>query len=98
MSEDGAAISGADTSTWQFNFRKEYSNSSPDLALSTGGGGLTITQGSVSTTLAISVSPDDLSNLDGDYLADLVYETSGGVRVHQSHGTVTFVNEPIWVE
>lgn len=97
MSEDGAAITDADDFTWQFNFRKEYANTSADLALSTTAGTLTIVQGSESTTLQIRVDPEDLSNLDGDYLADLVYEDGDGNRIHQAHGTVTFVYEPIWV-
>src|SRR5262245_48216097 len=86
MSVDGAAITDADTFTWQFNFRKCYGNTSADLSLSTTGGTLTISQGSDSTTLQIRVSPDTMSSLCGDYLADLVYEDGDGNRIHQAHG------------
>jgi hypothetical protein len=35
FSVDGAPITDADDFEWQFNFRKDYCNSSPDLSLST---------------------------------------------------------------
>lgn len=94
---DGGVIDDdADDWTWQFNFRKCYDDTSPDLSLTTGGGGLTVTNGADSTSIAISTSYSALDDLEGDYIADLAYQTGAGVRVHWAHGTVTFRNEPIW--
>lgn len=93
---DGDVIDDdADDWTWQLNFRKTY-NDAVDLSLSTTGGEITVTNGADSTSIAINASYDDLSSMEGDYIADMAYQTGAGVRVHWAHGIVTFRNEPIW--
>lgn len=102
MTEDGTAISGSPASwTWTLAFRETFEDDSAVLTLTTGGGGLTVTQGSTSTTLAIRVAKASLSDMDGDYIADLksldtsdtTYDSAGRSR-HWAHGVVTFRNEP----
>lgn len=94
---DGGVIDAdADIWEWQFNFRAAVSDDSPALSLSTTAGTITVTNGADSTTVAINVPPDDLSDLEGDYIADMAYETAAGVRVHWAHGIISFRNEPIW--
>lgn len=97
LSVNGAAITGADTSTWQFNFRKDPESSSADLQLSTTGGTLTVTQGTDSTAIAIVASPSALATIEGDYIADLASKDTSGVITHWLHGIVTFIKEPVWV-
>lgn len=89
-------ITGADTFDWQFNFRSSRDISSNDLSLTTGGGGLTVSQGSSTTTVGINVAATVISALSGDYFADLIYEDDDGEIIHQAHGKITFRNEPIW--
>ena len=91
----GAPIADADDFEWQFNFRTAYGDA-PSLSLSTTAGTLTISQGSESTALGIDVPHASMSALEGDYIADLVYENDSGDRVHWAHGIVTFRNEPTW--
>lgn len=92
---DGAAITDADLFTWQFNFRSSYAEGVV-LSLSTTDSTLTITQGAAATALGIVVPYASLSALQGDYIADLVYQTVAGARVHFAHGIVTFRYEPLW--
>lgn len=92
---NGAEITNADDFIWQFNFRRCYGEV-VDLSLSTTDATLTITQGGTATEIGIDASYSILSTLNGDYIADLVYQTVAGDRVHLAHGIVTFRNEPIW--
>ncbi len=95
---DGGVIDAdADIWTWKFNFRKPDSENALDLSLSTTDGTLTVTNGADATTLLIFVPSDDLSNLEGDYLAELVVETTTVViRALWAEGIVTFRNGPVW--
>jgi hypothetical protein len=93
---DGSVIDAdADIWTWQFNFRKTYDDAA-DLSLTTTDSEITVTNGADSTSIAINAAYSALEAMEGDYIADLVYQTAAGVRVHWAHGTVTFRNEPIW--
>lgn len=93
---DGGVIDAdADDWTWQLNFRKSYEDD-VDLSLSTTAGHITVTNGADSTSVAISVAPTVLADMEGDYIADMAYQTAADVRVHWAHGIVTFRNEPIW--
>lgn len=95
FSVSGAPITDADDFTWQFNFRPSYEEAVV-LSLSTTDATLTITQGGEATALGIAAPYTSLSALDGDYIADIVYETVAGARVHFAHGIVTFRYEPLW--
>jgi hypothetical protein len=88
IDENGAEISGADTSTWKFVF-KHCDSGSPVLTL-TSGVEITVTQNTTSTIFAIDV---DVSNMCGDYQADFAQRTSGGNVIHWASGIVTFVEE-----
>lgn len=88
LDQDGAQISGADTSTWKMVF-KRCDNGTPDLTL-TSGAEITVTQNTTATVFDIEV---DVSNMCGDYRADFAEQTSGGNIIHWASGTVTFVEE-----
>lgn len=92
--DGGIVHADADEWTWQFNFRKNY-GCAPELTITTGDG-ITVTNGSDSTSFAINVAPTRLTNMEGDYVADIAYEDDDGNRVHWAHGIVSFRNEPIW--
>lgn len=94
--ETGAQLTGVDSDTWQFQFRKDRCNASADLTLSTADGTLTINEGDSATILEIRVPQPSLSGLCGDYFADLVSKAeSDGRLIHRAHGIITFVYEPI---
>ncbi|WLB49237.1 hypothetical protein QIH93_15085 [Bradyrhizobium ottawaense] len=88
IDENGAEITDADTSTWKFVF-KHCDSGNPVLTL-TSGSEITVTQNTTSTIFAIHV---DVSNMCGDYRADLAQQTPGGDVVHWASGTVTFIQE-----
>lgn len=102
MTEDGVAIGGTPASwTWSMRFRCCEENDSTEFTLTTGGGGLTISQGSDATTLQIRVARATVSNRVGDYIVDIKsIDTSDttddpeGYSVHWAHGMVTVRNEP----
>jgi hypothetical protein len=88
IDENGAEISGADTSTWKFVF-KHCDSGTPVLTL-TSGVEITVTQNTTSTIFAIDV---DVTNMCGDYQADFAQQTAGGNIIHWASGVVTFVEE-----
>lgn len=88
LDQNGAEIAGADTSTWKFVF-KNCDNGNPVLTL-TSGTEITVTQNTTSTIFAIYVN---VTNMCGDYRADLAQRTAGGDIIHWVSGTVTFVQE-----
>jgi len=88
IDENGAEISGADTSTWKFVF-KHCDSGSPVLTL-TSGVEIMVTQNTTSTIFAISVN---VTGMCGEYQADFAQRTAGGNIIHWASGIVTFVEE-----
>lgn len=88
LDQNGAQITGADTSTWKFVF-KDCANGTPILTL-TSGSEITVTQNLTSTIFAINVA---VSNMSGDYQADLAQKAADGSITHWASGIVTFVQE-----
>lgn len=91
FSQNNVQISGADTSTWKFVF-KRCDGGSADLTL-TSGAEITVTQNTISTIFAINCAASSLTNIIGDYQADFAQKTVGGVITHWLSGTITFINE-----
>ena len=89
LSQNDLQISGADTSTWKFVF-KRWDGASADLTLSSGTE-ITVTQNVTSTIFAISAGP--FPTIIGEYKADFAQKTAGGVITHWLSGTVTFIEE-----
>lgn len=89
LSQNDLQISGADTSTWKFVF-KRCDGGSADLTL-TSGTEITVTQNVTSTIFAISAGP--FPTIIGDYQADFAQKTVAGVITHWLSGTITFINE-----
>lgn len=88
LSQNDLQITGADTSIWKFVF-KDCDNGTPVLTL-TSGSEITVTQNTTSTIFAIHVT---VSNMCGDYQADLAQKTVGGDIIHWASGVVTFTQE-----
>lgn len=88
IDQDGAQITGADTSTWKFVF-KDCANGTPILTL-TSGAQITVTQNITSTIFSINVA---VSNMSGDYQADLAQKNAAGQIIHWASGIVTFIQE-----
>jgi hypothetical protein len=94
--ENGDQLVDVDADTWQFQFRCDAGSDSADLTLSTTDGTLTVTEGASSTTLLINVPQATISDLEGEYVADLVSKAASGSRLtHRAHGIVTFRSDPI---
>lgn len=88
IDQNGAQIDQADTSVWKFLF-KDCDNGTPMLTL-TSGAEITVTQNTTSTIFAIHVN---VSNMCGDYRADLAQQTPSGDIIHWASGVVTFIQE-----
>jgi len=88
LSQNDLEITDADTSTWKFVF-KNCDNGTPVLTL-TSGAEITVTQSTTSTIFAINVA---VSNMCGDYQADLAQQTPSGDIIHWASGVVTFTQE-----
>lgn len=88
IDENGAEISGADTSTWKFLFK--HCDSGAAILTLTSGAEITVTQNTTSTVFAIEV---DVTGMCGDYQADFAQQTAGGNIIHWASGIVTFVEE-----
>lgn len=98
ITEDGTVITDADDWVWRMTFRKKVGDD-PDLTLTTADGTLTVSQGASATTIQIRVVYTALADLDGDYICDLASldtSTTPDKLVHWAHGTVTFLDEPVW--
>lgn len=92
--ENGDPLTGVDADLWEFRFRCDGDSDTADLTLTTTDGTLTVTE-STETTLLINVPVASISNLVGDYVADLKSTASVGGRItHRAHGVVTFRNDP----
>jgi hypothetical protein len=87
-------ITSPNTFTWTMTFEK--CAGATDLTLTSTAGDLTVTDnGDDTATMLINVSPDDLSDLCGDYTCNLKSENPVGGRViHWAYGTVTFREAP----
>lgn len=91
IDQNGVQISGADTSTWKFTFKKDGAT---ELTL-TSGTEITVTQNTTSTLFAIDCPQSSLNSLEGDYDADFAQQTAGGDIVHWLNGTITFIEEDL---
>lgn len=94
--EDGAAVSLTGLS-FQLQFRESETDTTAFLDLTTADGELVITNddGSIASILRINVPYTTLSNLDGDYITDLVAKDVSDKLIHYGHGVVTFRQNPI---
>lgn len=94
--EGGVAVDLTGLS-FQLQFRADPEATSADLVLSTAGGELVITEddGSVDSILRINVPYTTISDLSGDYVADLVAKDAANKLIHYAHGTVTFRQSPV---
>lgn len=93
--EDNDPLTGVAEDTWQFQFRK-CEGEATDLVLSTTAGTLTVTEEAERTVLLINCPQTSLTNMCGDYIADLVSKDSSNSRLtHRAHGVVTFLKAPI---
>lgn len=91
IDQNGAEITGADTSTFKFTFKKCGS-----IALTlTSGEEITVTQNTTSTIFAIDCPQGSLDSLCCDYDADFAQQTAGGDIIHWLNGTVTFIEEDL---
>jgi hypothetical protein len=88
LDQNGVQIDQADTSVWKFLF-KDCDNGTPVLTLISGSQ-ITVTQNTTSTIFAIHAA---VSNMCGDYRADLAQQTPSGDIIHWASGVVTFVEE-----
>ena len=96
ITQDGTFVTDAETWDWRFTFRDATQNA-PSLTLSTDAGTLAIVQGAAATTLQIRVAASSLSNLSGDFIADLASKDAVDGIIHWSHGIVAFFYEPpVW--
>lgn len=94
--QNGDQVTGVGSDTFVIQLRCAPEDTAPDISFSTSNSDLTVTVGASSTTIAISVDAGDLSGLiPGDYIIDLVSETSGGVSTHRGHGRISVFNSPI---
>lgn len=92
--EDNEPLTDVDDHTWQFQFRK-CEGDTAELTLSTTTGTLTVTEEAERTVLLINCPQSSLTNMCGDYIADLVSKAPSGRLYHRAHGRVSFKNSPI---
>lgn len=87
-------ISGLD---WKMTFRRDGRNTSADVTLSTDAGTLIITQddNGNNSVLQVLVPAGQLTNINGDYIADLASEDVNGKVSLWAHGVVTFAPNPV---
>jgi len=91
IAQNNLEISGADTSTWKFVF-KRCDGGSVCLTL-TSGIEITVTQNTTYTLFAINCAVGNLSSLVGDYIAEFSQKDGSGTITHWASGIVTFINE-----
>jgi hypothetical protein len=91
LSQNDLEISGADTSTWKFVFKR---GGSVVLTL-TSGTEITVTQNTTSTLFAINCPQGSLDTMCGDYDADFAQRDVSGNITHWLNGTVTFNEEDL---
>ena len=96
VDETGAQVTGVSADTFQFQFRACEDETSATLTLSTTASTLSVSEGGSSTTITIDCPQSSLTNIEGDYVADLVSKDSvTSDLTHHGHGIVTFKNSPI---
>lgn len=94
--QNGDDVTGLTSDTFQFQLRCSEDDDSADLTLTTADGTLTVSESSGVTTVTINVPAASLSDMEGDYIADLVSKAASDSRLtHRAHGVVTFRNDPI---
>lgn len=83
--------------SFELQFRCDADDTSAELTLSTADGELVITNddGGNATILRINVPYSTISDMDGDYVADLVSKDAASKLTHWAHGLVTFRQNPI---
>lgn len=96
VGSDGTQVTGVSADSFQFQFRSCEDETSATLTLSTSASTLSITEGGSSTTVTIACPQTSLTNLEGDYVADLVSKDSvTSDLTHHAHGIVSFKKSPI---
>lgn len=94
--QNGDDVTGLTSDTFQFQLRCSEDDDSADLTLTTADGTLAVSESGGVTTVTINVPAASLSEMDGDYIADLVSKAASDSRLtHRAHGVVTFRNDPI---
>ena len=92
--QSGADIIDIDDHSYQFQFRACDSDTSAELTLTSAASEVTASESGGVTTIAIACAQSRLTNMRGDYVADLVSKT-GSTITHRGHGKVTFTNAPV---
>lgn len=93
LSQNDLEISGADTSTWKFVF-KRCDGGPVDLTL-TSGAEITVTQNTTSTLFAINCPQGTIDSMVGDYEADFAQRDASGNITHWLNGVITFIDEDL---
>lgn len=94
--QNGDDVTGLTSDTFQFQFRCSEDDDNAELTLSTADGTLSVAEAGGVTTITINVPQATISDMDGDYVADLVSKASSDSRLtHRAHGIVSFRNDPI---
>lgn len=91
---NGDQITGVEAHTFQLSLKANRNDAAAELTLTSAASQLTVTVGASTTTLAILATQAVISNLEGDYICDLVSKT-GSTLTHRAHGTVTVGNDPV---
>jgi len=95
FTEDGAAL---DLTGLEFRFQfRCHRHGTTELLLTTTDklSIVTDTGSGVDRILRITVQPGALSQMRGDYFADLSSKDGGGDIKHWGHGVISFINDPI---
>lgn len=94
--QNGDDVTGLTSDTFQFQFRASEELDSADLTLSTTDATLAVSESGGVTTVTINVPQATISDMEGDYVADLVSKAASNSRLtHRAHGIVSFRNDPI---
>jgi hypothetical protein len=94
LSRTGANVTSVTGHTFQLQFRAASEDASAELTLTSGDSQVVPTENGGVTTITITVAQDDISSMEGDYVADLVSKT-GSTLTHRGHGKVTFKTAPV---
>lgn len=88
-------ITSPNTFTWTLTLQRS-DGAGTDLSLTTGGGGLTVTDnGDDTASMLINVAAGDLSALCGDYICNIKSENPSDSRViHWAYGIVSMREAP----
>lgn len=94
--QDGSPLTGIDSDEWRLQLREDEESTSAVLTLSTTDGTLDIAVETDRTLFSINVPQASLSDLEGDYVLDIVSKAASDETLrHIAHGVLTVRNDPI---